>query len=1100
MNKRKKPAKTYHFPDRTTSAPDASGVPSAGPSTTGVLREKTRIRQSDGRVLQTRSVVEVTADAPRPVRVHPDVPRERAPIYDLYDGGGGEEGAQGPEDDEPREARESDDPLRQWAGDHLHTYLAEMLRLEGRGKHALYPNCPRCASGTAEFRCSDCLGGGELLCSDCLALAHKQLPFHRIQKWTGETFERRKLKDVGVRIQLGHWHGATRSCAVPIPARDDDFVIIDVLGVHQVGLDFCGCGQSGLPTVQLLRAGLWAATTTSPKTAATFALLRKWHLLSFEAKLSALEFYQSLARETDNLSHKKDKDRYHEFVRMTKQWRNVRMLKRAGRGHDPLGIANTAQGECALLCPACPQPDINMSPDWASAPADKHLLLTRSLDFSMRYSNGWAFFCEVKTYMSHVKKFWNQKQPRSHCVAHDAVDKPDRESRGTASSGIGAVDCARHNMKRPNAVGDLQLGERYVNMDYLFFRSLARSSLIRLFVSYDIACQWHINIWIRMHAYQDVDITIGGVKYVTFLVPKFHLPAHIEACNLKFSFNLTRDVGQTDGEAPERGWANANPLARSTKEMGPGSRRDTLDDHFNDVNYKKIIALGYMLRKKTETAVPEMVRTQQALDDMEGSLGERVVKEWTTMAELWEADDKKPNPFETLRKDLHVAKVRAELAEEAAAKQAAGLEDAGSVRGEMHLTELIGMGLQLQDQQRILAFDVAATGLHPTPGQRRAMTERTSKLGRKIVAWIDVQEKFFPGLKNVRELEDAARARAAQTQPVAGVNVYDVKLWLPSAVARAPWAASEGIRVPKDTHMHEYRLRVGQAEEALHELRRLLLVRTHLYQLKDVHASGVRANMRSQDKISALNNQAKRSAAQYRTAREALVTLGPLVMRAEWERTLLELHDDYIRGLPQSHFHDPHRKQMKKRRKKKRKRAPRPPSWIWVTTGAQYDPADGAAMNEAVRIEWAKIRARAHRWREEVDLLEEEMGRVGRFLKWRSDWWTHWVGARDLPEGPQLEGETAYALRQAGIHAALAERFTSDWASLPDLIRRGRAGELEVADIEEEEEEEERDRDYSDDEDVGAEEGSEVDSEDEAVPNLPSGELSSTHVDEVLVM
>ena len=42
------------------------------------------------------------------------------------------------------------------------------------------------------------------------------------------------------------------------------------------------------------------------------------------------------------------------------------------------------------------------------------------------------------------------------------MDKPDKEARGTASSGIGTVDCAQHNMKRPNAVGDLQFGERYV--------------------------------------------------------------------------------------------------------------------------------------------------------------------------------------------------------------------------------------------------------------------------------------------------------------------------------------------------------------------------------------------------------------------------------------------------------------------------------------------------------------------------------------------------------------------------------------------------------------------------------------------------------------
>jgi hypothetical protein len=130
-------------------------------------------------------------------------------------------------------------------------------------------------------------------------------------------------------------------------------------------------------------------------------------------------------------------------------------------------------------------------------------------------------------------------------------------------------------------------------MDYIFFGSIAGSPLMRFFVLYNIACQWHINIWRRMRHYQDETHTINGTgKFMTFLVPKFHLPMHIEACNLKFSFHLTRDVGQTDGEAPERGWADANPLARSTKEMGPGFRRNTMDDHFNDWNHKKIIALG----------------------------------------------------------------------------------------------------------------------------------------------------------------------------------------------------------------------------------------------------------------------------------------------------------------------------------------------------------------------------------------------------------------------------------------------------------------------------------------------------------------------------
>ncbi|KAJ7716424.1 hypothetical protein B0H16DRAFT_1741235 [Mycena metata] len=47
------------------------------------------------------------------------------------------------------------------------------------------------------------------------------------------------------------------------------------------------------------------------------------------------------------------------------------------------------------------------------------------------------------------------------------------------------------------------------------------------------------------------------------------------------STNPTRSVVHYDGEAVERAWANANPVASSMRDMGPGLRHDTLDDHFN---------------------------------------------------------------------------------------------------------------------------------------------------------------------------------------------------------------------------------------------------------------------------------------------------------------------------------------------------------------------------------------------------------------------------------------------------------------------------------------------------------------------------------------
>jgi hypothetical protein len=112
---------------------------------------------------------------------------------------------------------------------------------------------------------------------------------------------------------------------------------------------------------------------------------------------------------------------------------------------------------------------------------------------------------------------------------------------------------------------------RYLNADYVFLKTLFATALMLLVISYDIACQWHKNLWERMQIFPAEEALSNSVSSVLFLVPKFHLPAHVEACNLQFSFNLTKGVGRTDGEAPERGWANINPAAQSTKEMGPGT-------------------------------------------------------------------------------------------------------------------------------------------------------------------------------------------------------------------------------------------------------------------------------------------------------------------------------------------------------------------------------------------------------------------------------------------------------------------------------------------------------------------------------------------------
>lgn len=129
-------------------------------------------------------------------------------------------------------------------------------------------------------------------------------------------------------------------------------------------------------------------------------------------------------------------------------------------------------------------------------------------------------------------------------------------------------------------------------MDYIFYKTIQTSRLVSYVVSYDIACQWSLNLPDRMLALDHEFFLFDGRRQVKFLVLKFHLPAHIAACRTRYSFNFTPGVGRTDGEAPERLWNEINPLATSTREMGPGSRRDVLDYHFGDHNWRKLTGLS----------------------------------------------------------------------------------------------------------------------------------------------------------------------------------------------------------------------------------------------------------------------------------------------------------------------------------------------------------------------------------------------------------------------------------------------------------------------------------------------------------------------------
>lgn len=160
-------------------------------------------------------------------------------------------------------------------------------------------------------------------------------------------------------------------------------------------------------------------------------------------------------------------------------------------------------------------------------------------------------------------------------------------------------------------MGDLQKGERYAtlsysfylspdslhrycNMDFVYCSGTRGTRVLRILISYDVVCQWKIYFYskridgIPLH----IRPTLGP-ESVQYAVPKFHLPPHEEKCQAPHSLNFKPGAGETDGEGIERNWGvTLNGAAPSTKEMGPGARHDTLDDHCGHANWQKLVNLG----------------------------------------------------------------------------------------------------------------------------------------------------------------------------------------------------------------------------------------------------------------------------------------------------------------------------------------------------------------------------------------------------------------------------------------------------------------------------------------------------------------------------
>ncbi|KAJ7617990.1 hypothetical protein FB45DRAFT_756044 [Roridomyces roridus] len=933
----------------------------------------------------------------------------------------------------------SDNPMRVWRP-HAQYLLDRMMRHHGLGAS---PRCGPCGARCTEdsnlsdiFRCGQC--GTFLQCRGCLVARHQLNPLnplHRIQVWNGDHWDDTQLcgtddHAAGLVYQLGHNYGRYTSAG-----SGSHFNCNSVFGSHLGGslrYQYCGCrpwqGTSNLD--QLIDNAWYPATVVDPATCFTFECFEVFRLLNVVGNISVNDYVGTLKRLTDPLMLSDVPDVYKAFGRCSRQFSYLQRARRSGWAQMENGLAAVTRGGMGVLCWPCPQQG-NLAEGWRDVDTNFLYSLLLALDANFRLKNriranekddpslgpGQSYFVESEPYKEHLRNYVAEKDVSS-CIAFAALlQKDTRVTTGLRVSGVGGCVCARHGVVRPLGMGDLQKGERYANMDYILLSALTGVCVLGLAISYDIACQWKVNLPSRAKTIaESTDIDTNLEEFdIQYALPVWHAAAHEISCQTENSLSYTEGVGRTDGEGIERTWAVLNPVGYATKEMGEGARQDQIENKIDHLNFEKNVKEGDMLARKLIVAIAERNKQVSNFKAVDKTLAPALREEWTQAITAWLVDKSKPSPYmRRAGKDgMNEAAVLHELKAAEVAEAAEGRVESSA---QTTAASFLKAGLQLEEAQRRIKAEVKGVTLVSADRSSQIQELRVS-FYKKLRTFENLQAVFMPGVSTIRKA--AEERRDSDTPPP---KAEDVELWMPSALSvtqrrsacRPSLAASEA------------KLREGQCVDALNDLRARLHTQRFLIMWRNSNAVGQRRSTRSATLIGRVGDRIARVASKYRHARQALIGL----KGAQHAPHFRELRQEDINAAVKEESDTSARKKLAQLGSKKSRNelvvAKKGFSWIWTAGGGPQED-DSEALHDSVRVEWSKAKARRDRWVEEVQLLREEMRRTLRMLRFIQEQWGHSLALRVNAEPELAAGVRAYGLRQAALHQRIAQSFYAGW-------------------------------------------------------------------------
>ncbi|KAJ7761124.1 hypothetical protein B0H16DRAFT_1312626, partial [Mycena metata] len=362
--------------------------------------------------------------------------------------------------------------------------------------------------------------------------------------------------------------------------------------------------------------------------------------------------------------------------------------------------------------------------------------------------DGWGHMVEEGPYKKHLRGYVAEKDV-STCIAFTALMQKDtRMTTGLRCSGVGGVVCARHELVRPQGVGDLQKGERYSNMDYIVLCAVLGIMAMYLVISYDIACQWRIHFEERMGKMPEELQPDLNQTTVLYGLPVWHAAAHEHSCQVQNSLSYVPGVGRTDGEGIKWTWSDFNPLAWATKEMGAGARHDTIEDKIDHHNFEKNInQVRTTLPRKLILAIEKRDRQVAAFTQVDATLKKDLRKTWQKQVDDWVADHTKPNPY-TLADGADgpsEAAIRLTLTWEEAQEAATG----GAKLDGSSVTAFLTAGLQLEESQRRIKRAVK--------GRTLLASDLNERIAEMRLAFFSKLSKFRGPGEDEQALHDSVR-------------------------------------------------------------------------------------------------------------------------------------------------------------------------------------------------------------------------------------------------------------------------------------------------------------------------------------------------------